>query len=256
MDEILELSDKDKIKGQIYKITNTTNNMCYIGQTRTHVKNHNKYRFNSHISASTSRIKRGCVYLCNSIKSHGPENFKVELIEECDISNTDERECYYISFFNTLHPNGYNLTTGGKGVFFVGKIIECEGLKIPVKRGRPFGYKHKETSKTKISKQSKKNANIEEFKEKAKNRMGGVIRKYYDEKKIKMLSEKNLPEDLYSCIKPVINKNTKLIHDYQIYFNRRERYKLCSKNETLEEKRKCLEYILTKAKELKDSKNS
>ena len=53
------------VKGQIYLITNTVNNKKYIGQTRTHMWNHGKYRpfgyirrFKDHICEATRNIKK------------------------------------------------------------------------------------------------------------------------------------------------------------------------------------------------------
>ena len=44
MENILNLDESSKIKGEIYKIINTKEQKIYIGQTRTHRKNKNKYR--------------------------------------------------------------------------------------------------------------------------------------------------------------------------------------------------------------------
>ena len=41
---ILNKDEIDKVVGEIYKITNTINGTHYIGQTRSHRLNHNKYR--------------------------------------------------------------------------------------------------------------------------------------------------------------------------------------------------------------------
>ena len=41
---ILSKEEQSKVIGEIYKITNTTNGKLYIGQTRSHRLNHNKYR--------------------------------------------------------------------------------------------------------------------------------------------------------------------------------------------------------------------
>ena len=41
------------------------------------------------------------------------ENFKFEIIEECSIEELNEKEQYYIKYYNSLVPNGYNLTLGG-----------------------------------------------------------------------------------------------------------------------------------------------
>ena len=71
---IIDKDDVFKIKGEIYKITNTTNGKCYIGQTRSHRLNHNKYRqfgylgrFKDHIHEANSSKKNQCRYLNSSI---------------------------------------------------------------------------------------------------------------------------------------------------------------------------------------------
>lgn len=120
MDEIL--TDKSKIKGQIYIITNIIDNKQYVGQTLTHRKNHNKYRpfgiqgrLNDHISeAMCNTKKKQCWYLNNAIRKDGKDALIVELLEECPVEKLDELEQYYIQKHNTLCPSGYNLTKGGK----------------------------------------------------------------------------------------------------------------------------------------------
>ena len=44
MNMILNKDEIDKVVGEIYKMTNTTNGKHYIGQTRSHRLNHDKYR--------------------------------------------------------------------------------------------------------------------------------------------------------------------------------------------------------------------
>ena len=39
---ILDIGEKDKVVGQIYKMTNTTNGKVYIGQTSSHRIKNNK----------------------------------------------------------------------------------------------------------------------------------------------------------------------------------------------------------------------
>ena len=47
---------------------------------------------------------------------YGYDNFVVEQIEECPKELMDERECYWIAFYNSNDKNkGYNMTTGGGG---------------------------------------------------------------------------------------------------------------------------------------------
>ena len=86
----------------IYKITNNINGKAYIGQTVQPFKR----RLSQHRENRKSLISL-------AIKKYGWENFTAEILEECHTSEElDERERYYIAFFNTVTPNGYNLTDG------------------------------------------------------------------------------------------------------------------------------------------------
>ena len=105
---------------EIYKITNLTTDKCYVGQAVSHILNHKRYRpyghegrFRCHISEAFSSKKNQCHYLNNAIKKYGVENFVVELIECCEISDANDREIHFIQQFDSLFPNGYNLKNGG-----------------------------------------------------------------------------------------------------------------------------------------------
>ena len=53
-----------------------------------------------------------------AIRKYGLENFKFEILERCLASELDEREKYYISFYESFPPSkgkGYNQTPGGQG---------------------------------------------------------------------------------------------------------------------------------------------
>lgn len=88
----------------IYKLTNKITGLSYIGQTknfrhrmREHKKKYDKYR------------------LHRAIQHYGWENFDVEIIDVYSKrENADMAETRYIKEYNTLSPNGYNLTTGGE----------------------------------------------------------------------------------------------------------------------------------------------
>ena len=61
---LLSIEEKDKVVGEIYKITNIKTNKSYIGQTRSHRLNHNKYRpfgywgrFKDHMNEANSNKK-------------------------------------------------------------------------------------------------------------------------------------------------------------------------------------------------------
>ena len=87
----------------IYKITNKTNGKSYIGQS-----NNIERRFQEHkTKGSTSRIP-----LDIAIQKYGADNFTYEIIEECSIKQLNDREEYWIQFYNTYN-NGYNCSLGG-----------------------------------------------------------------------------------------------------------------------------------------------
>lgn len=53
----------------------------------------------------------------DAIKLYGKENFTIELIEECPQEQANEKERYWIKFYNSYEDKtkGYNLTPGGDG---------------------------------------------------------------------------------------------------------------------------------------------
>lgn len=92
------------MKGFIYKITNKVNGKVYIGQTRYTVE----FRWRQHLH------KKDDTYFHNALKKYGPDNFIVEILEECDVEKLNEREIFYIAKYNSFE-DGYNLTLGGDG---------------------------------------------------------------------------------------------------------------------------------------------
>ena len=104
--------------GYIYKLTNVITNKDYIGQTtRTP-----EIRLKEHIEESKrTRCKGRKIY--KSINEHGIENFKLTTVEECENSELEDREIYYVALYDTCR-NGYNETFGGLGKPFVDSIIK------------------------------------------------------------------------------------------------------------------------------------
>lgn len=86
----------------IYKIENQLNHKIYIGQS-TRIER----RFSEHCRNETSVIDR-------AIKKYGANNFSFEILEECPVDELDEKEKFYIGFFKSITPNGYNITEGGR----------------------------------------------------------------------------------------------------------------------------------------------
>lgn len=94
--------------GFIYKITNNLNKKCYIGQTHFTVeKRWKEHQQDSHKEFLQKRP------LYNAIKKYGIENFSIETIEEVANNLLNEREEYWIKYYNSYGNTGYNATLGG-----------------------------------------------------------------------------------------------------------------------------------------------
>lgn len=84
----------------IYKTTNNVNGKIYIGKEKDNDPNY----FGSG------------VLLNKAIKKYGKDSFTKEILEVSDYGNIDDRECYWIDFYNSTNRDiGYNLTKGGTG---------------------------------------------------------------------------------------------------------------------------------------------
>lgn len=92
--------------GYIYKYT-SPNGEEYIGQTVNSLKDRAA-------SLLTGSGYKKCTVFWKAIQKYGWKNFIVNILEEVEVDKLNEREIYYISYFNTLVPNGYNLTPGGE----------------------------------------------------------------------------------------------------------------------------------------------
>lgn len=86
---------------QIYKITNLINGKIYIGKDTVSDKNY---------YGSGVLIKR-------AIEKYGIENFKKEILEECNTNNElCVKEKYWIEYYNSINRKiGYNISKGGDG---------------------------------------------------------------------------------------------------------------------------------------------
>ena len=96
------------MRGFIYKITNTINGKSYIGQTIQNVKE----RFYQHCATKCSKAVSNMA-IHRAIKKYGKSNFTVEVIEEVDSTNLNDRERYWIKYYDSYN-NGYNSTKGGQ----------------------------------------------------------------------------------------------------------------------------------------------
>lgn len=95
--------------GYIYKVTNRINGKIYIGQTIQSIKD----RWYRHCGKSGISEAEMRMHLKRAILKYGKENFDVEILEECLQEDLNEREKYYIRYFNSYN-DGYNSTEGGQ----------------------------------------------------------------------------------------------------------------------------------------------
>ncbi|MFW6225789.1 MAG: NUMOD3 domain-containing DNA-binding protein [bacterium] len=151
---------KNKFKYYIvYKTENILNGKYYIG---CHLTN----------KLDDNYIGSG-KYFLRSVKKNGKHNFKREILEFCNENNYLEKEKYWILYYNTVIPNGYNLTNGGEG---------C------------IGFKHTDESKKKMKRKlSLEHKNkLSEKKMGNKNRLGKSFTKEQKNKISNTLKNKNL----------------------------------------------------------------
>ena len=98
----------DKRFGTIYKIENKINHKVYIGQTIMDVKD----RWYRHCEINKSNPNEGNMLIKRAIFKYGRDNFEVSVIEKVPKEKLNEREIYWISYYNSNY-NGYNIESGG-----------------------------------------------------------------------------------------------------------------------------------------------
>lgn len=120
----------------IYKITHKLSGMTYVGQTKDIQK-----RWAYHSKAYSHN---NCRYLKNAIQKYGKEHFSFEIIGAYNLKeDLDNAEEYFISYYNCLAPNGYNLMTGGShkvsALSEESRRLLSESQKKAIREGRNSG---------------------------------------------------------------------------------------------------------------------
>jgi group I intron endonuclease len=106
----------------LYKITNTVNDMVYIGVTKN--PHHRMIAHACTVTPTKSILK-------NAMKKYGRDKFALHVLLTSTQEYCYEMERKAIEAYNTLKPNGYNICTGGRGA--IGIYGEKNGM---------FGRKH------------------------------------------------------------------------------------------------------------------
>lgn len=125
----------------IYKIENLINGNKYIGQSQ----NINQ-RWRSHRAYAETKDTP----LYKAIRKYGIENFSFEILEECKIEELNDKEVYWINFYDS-YRNGYNQTIGGDGNRHSVKLSEeqvfeiykrLEGIETMEKIAKDYNVSH------------------------------------------------------------------------------------------------------------------
>lgn len=157
--------------GYIYLITDTLHNKQYIGQ-------HRGYKLNNNYYGSGKLI-------LSIIKKYGTSILKREIIDYASSQKElSEKEIFYIKKYNTLSPNGYNLTLRVQGIDAYIPHEVSEELKQKRSENAKELWKNEEY-KEKISKCRKEMWKNFEHKEKIRISMKERMSKIEEKQKLK-----------------------------------------------------------------------
>lgn len=109
----------------IYKIENLINHHVYIGLSKDILN-----RWRSHKSNyNNPNCKDYNMVIYKAMRKYGIKNFSFEIIEKCSEELLNQREQYWIAYYNSYH-NGYNSTLGGdEHHIHLSKPVELYDLK-------------------------------------------------------------------------------------------------------------------------------
>lgn len=129
---------------QIYKITNLINGKVYVGKD----------------SLDNPNYLGSGILIVQAIEKYGKEKFKKEVIDAAiDKEILNLKEEYWISYFNSKFPNGYNLTDGGDGgdlsKFYTYRPLSGEEKKVISERTKEAMQNLSPEEKEKFSRKGK-----------------------------------------------------------------------------------------------------
>lgn len=129
---------QDHLYGEIYMVTCRPTAKSYVGQAKkvmgqTGQKHGALRRWQSQVNEARPEkeetVRGPQTLLKQAIREHGADAFDLKVLEECLLENIDDREVFYITEYNTLEPNGYNMTIGGKGITIHSDLTNKKKLK-------------------------------------------------------------------------------------------------------------------------------
>lgn len=140
----------------IYKVENKINGKIYIGQTKNDLSKRIAYH-----------IKQNRFYFQKALNKYGLQAFTISIIDEAESKKIlNEKEIYWINFYDCLAPKGYNCTSGGGGLDSPPELVRQKLIDAHLgKPGPMLGKHHSEEAKKKMCKPC-----TEERKEKLRGR--------------------------------------------------------------------------------------
>jgi group I intron endonuclease len=246
----------------IYIITNEINSKVYIGKA-----NNIDTRWNTHykklINQKYIDNNGNYTHLQKAWNKDGEENFTFDVLEECTLEQLNEKEKYWIAYYESDNPKyGYNKTKGGDGgspnkevrkriseSHKGKKLLETTKHKLSLlnkgennamygKKGKlspSYGLKRSNETKEKLSNSLKGHVVNEETKQKMRDNIGdrtGInnpfFNKQHSEETKQKISNKNKGRKLSEKQKQIlIQINTGRVHTIESKQKMREaRYKL------------------------------
>lgn len=118
-DDDCEYDEEEELCGIIYKVTNNVNGKIYIGKTKKYygAKEHGiKGRLLVHKKCARANKRNDCPVLYNAMRKYGTDNFTIETLLECRLSECNKNEIRLIAEHNCTNKKiGYNIKLGGGG---------------------------------------------------------------------------------------------------------------------------------------------
>ena len=187
----------------IYRILNKITKKCYIGESKSKDVN---WRWREH--KRKIEINKGCPALRDAVKKYGIEYFEFSVIIICFDDERFKYEKEYIKKYNSVVPNGYNITGGGEGGGFQGKK-HTEQVKTDIRNQSKQKYIDNPELRKQISERNKIMMSNPEVREKIKN---GILN---SEKMKKNIEDKKTGN--YKKIKHTEEAKTKISESLKKY---------------------------------------
>lgn len=169
---------QNEIKSGIYCIENITTNKKYIGQS-TDIND----RWRKHISELNHNSHHND-YLQKAWNKYGEDDFEFYILEYCNEDELDEKENYYINFYNTIDRKyGYNLKSGGQA-----HCHHTEEVKNKISESNKKAYQNQELRELRSINALKQWANPN-IKEKIMGSNNGMYGKHHNEETRQKISK-------------------------------------------------------------------